>query len=415
MHCGVLWFKLEGTRLIRPVKYTGADVMHMLRHKSASALNVHLFPSSYAEARERFLEAAHHAHCDVESWPLQAPGPRQTELNIDVARWGNPHAANWLIVSSGLHGTEGPFGSAVQLELLNHLASKKPDPHQGILFLHALNPFGYAWVRRANEDNIDLNRNFLLPGEKYQGAHPLFRYVYQTFNPHRPRRIYHNFYLEAWWLISRYSKAALQASLPVGQYEFPEGLFFGGKAPSQTLTHLQWKTAVIVPSARNIVHLDFHTGLGKWASGRLLIDSQVGDDDYKWWNAWAPREMVEPVTSQSTAYLARGTIGPWMKQIIFPQANYRYAAAEFGTYGGVRVLRSLVEELRSHYALDPDDRRYQAAKKLVQETFIPPSFAWRSSVLHQGVALCENAYRALPVNDLQRLQQGVSSVPAQAY
>ncbi len=395
--------------------HTWADVMTVQRHIRALSSLQQSFPSSYAEARERFLDAAHHADCDVESWPIQAFGPNQTDLSIDVARWGDPHAANWLILSSGLHGTEGQFGSAVQLELLKRLALKKPDSHQGILFLHALNPYGYAWVRRANEDNIDLNRNFLLPGEQYQGAHPLFRHVYQTFNPHRPRRIYNNFYLEAWWLINRYSKAALQASLPVGQYEFPEGLFFGGKAPSQTLSLLQWKTAAMVPGAQNVVQLDFHTGLGKWASGRLLIDSQVDDDDYKWWNGWAPRGMVEPVTTQSTAYIARGTIGPWMKQIIFPQAHYRYAAAEFGTYGGVRVLRSLVEELRSHYALDHEDRRYLAAKKLVQDTFIPPSFAWRNSVLKQGVELCENAYRAIPVNDSPRSQKGVSSVPVRAY
>ena len=27
--------------------------------------------------------------------------------------------------------------------------------------IHALNPFGFAHLRRANEDNVDLNRNFV--------------------------------------------------------------------------------------------------------------------------------------------------------------------------------------------------------------------------------------------------------------
>lgn len=388
--------------------------MPSLRHISAVSSHRLLFPSSYTEARERFLEAAHHAGCDVVSWPMQAQGPHQSALFIDVARWGNPQASNWLLVTSGLHGTEGPFGSAVQLEFLKQLNSSKSDSRPSVLFIHALNPFGYAWIRRANEDNIDLNRNFLLPGESYQGAHPLFQYVYETFNPHRSRRFYQNFYLEAWWLISRYSKAALQASLPVGQYEYPEGLFFGGKAPSQTMNMLQQNLPGLVPHADNVVHLDFHTGLGKWTTGHLLIDSQPGDHEYQWWNAWAPVGMVEPVSSKSTAYLARGTIGPWMKQVVFPQAQYRYAAAEFGTYGGVRVLRSLVEELRSHYALDPDDRRYQAAKKLVLNTFIPPSPDWRNSVLRQGLKLCESASQALGINDSPHWQKGASSVPAPA-
>ncbi len=29
------------------------------------------------------------------------------------------------------------------------------------LLVHALNPFGFAWLRRVNEDGVDLNRNFV--------------------------------------------------------------------------------------------------------------------------------------------------------------------------------------------------------------------------------------------------------------
>jgi hypothetical protein len=28
------------------------------------------------------------------------------------------------------------------------------------MLIHALNPFGFAWLRRVNEANVDLNRNF---------------------------------------------------------------------------------------------------------------------------------------------------------------------------------------------------------------------------------------------------------------
>src|SRR6202012_5650606 len=29
-----------------------------------------------------------------------------------------------------------------------------------IVILHALNPYGFSWDRRVNEDNADINRNF---------------------------------------------------------------------------------------------------------------------------------------------------------------------------------------------------------------------------------------------------------------
>ena len=76
-------------------------------------------------------------------------------------------------ISSGIHGVEGFFGSAVQLAFLDSLPPNwQPPPGTKFILLHALNPFGFAWRRRFNEENVDLNRNFLLPEEAYSGAPP---------------------------------------------------------------------------------------------------------------------------------------------------------------------------------------------------------------------------------------------------
>ena len=41
-----------------------------------------------------------------------------------------------------------------------------------VVLIHAINPFGYAWHRRFNENNVDINRNFLLAEEAYVGRRP---------------------------------------------------------------------------------------------------------------------------------------------------------------------------------------------------------------------------------------------------
>ncbi len=61
----------------------------------------------------------------------------------------------------GLHGVEGFFGSAVQLACLEHWLSAEA-PSVKYVFLHGLNPYGFAWRRRFDENNVDPNRNFLL-------------------------------------------------------------------------------------------------------------------------------------------------------------------------------------------------------------------------------------------------------------
>ena len=52
------------------------------------------------------------------------------------------------------------MGSACQYGLLvDDLVSQLPK-EAGLILVHALNPYGFAWSRRTNEDNVDLNRNF---------------------------------------------------------------------------------------------------------------------------------------------------------------------------------------------------------------------------------------------------------------
>jgi hypothetical protein len=57
----------------------------------------------------------------------------------------------------------------VQYAALKHLAAtglyKTRAKLPTIVFVHALNPFGFKHHRRVNEDNVDLNRNFLTAEE----------------------------------------------------------------------------------------------------------------------------------------------------------------------------------------------------------------------------------------------------------
>lgn len=64
-----------------------------------------------------------------------------------------------------MHGPESYAGSAIQSHILSHFLQKNEGFNEStqptIVFIHALNPYGFATNRRANEDNIDINRNLL--------------------------------------------------------------------------------------------------------------------------------------------------------------------------------------------------------------------------------------------------------------
>ncbi len=120
------------------------------------------FPANYREGRAAFIKAADKAGMDITTrvHPT-AKGPRGRPLFMDVACAGDRAAKRALMLISGTHGVEGYFGSGVQTGLLRDGIAKRVPKGVKLIVLHALNPFGFAWDRRVNEDNADINRNFV--------------------------------------------------------------------------------------------------------------------------------------------------------------------------------------------------------------------------------------------------------------
>ena len=93
------------------------------------------FSPDYATACAKFRSAASGLGCRSEAH-LVGGLPLGESLTLDVARFcGDPKKV--LVISAGLHGIEGFFGSAVQIELLGDGYERRPS--NKLLFLHALN------------------------------------------------------------------------------------------------------------------------------------------------------------------------------------------------------------------------------------------------------------------------------------
>lgn len=352
-----------------------------------------LYSPDYSTARQRFRAAASQAGWRLEAFPIDALGPHGEELAVDVAwsPWGDRSKA--LVVSSGLHGVEAFLGSAVQLGLLAGDAANAPAAPTHIL-LHSLNPFGFAWLRRWDENNVDPNRNFLLPDESYTGCPKAYSDLDAFLNPPRPPSRWEPYQLKAMWAIARLGLSNLQQAIAAGQYAYPRGLFFGGAAPSRCQELLRDHLHRWLQGANDVVHLDFHTGLGASGSGRLLLDYPPDADQRQRLTEWFGRDSFEAPDAATVAYHARGGFGRWCVSRKLA-AKYLYACAEFGTYGPVRVLGGLRAENQAHHWGSQTAASTQQAKQDLQELFCPTSPAWREGVLQQGLAFVKQAARGL--------------------
>lgn len=367
------------------------------------------FSPDYFSARSRWREAAAKLNCRLEAHEIEAAAPigdspearLRQRLTIDVAILGNPWARKALVISSGLHGVEGLFGSAVQLALFDRCLNDNRLPSDlAIVSIHMLNPFGCAWYRRPNEDNIDLNRNFPIDDEVYQGCPVHYPDLDSFLNPPSPPTKFEPFIAKSLGIISRYGMPALKNTLPVGQYEYPQGLFFGGKEPSQTYRILTAHLRRWLGLAQHVLHLDLHSGLGKWGNYQLFAETASDSRRYLWLldrfdrAASGNENRLLATDSEDLAYRPRGTFGRWC-QAACPDLTYDFLLAEFGTYSMLRVLKALRAENRAYWWGDAADAASQWAKQELVEVFIPKSPHWRKLVVDRGLALCLQAIDVL--------------------
>jgi predicted deacylase len=351
------------------------------------------FSPDYFTARSRWRSAASQLKCRLESHEIEAAAPINERLTIDVAIFGNPLAQKAVVISSGLHGVEGLFGSAVQLATIDrYLANQQLSSDLAIVMIHMLNPFGCAWYRRWNEDNIDLNRNFLVGNQEYRGCPPAYPALDNFLNPRSAPARLEPFLLKSLGLIGRYGMSTLKNTLPIGQYEFPQGLFFGGAAPSQTHQILTAHLRRWLGLAQQVIHLDLHSGLGKWGTYQLFAELTPDSPRYQWLS-----ERFEHLLSLDPGdlvYQSRGTFGHWC-QATFPELTYDFLLAEFGTYPMLHVLKALRAENRAHWWGKVEDRSSLRTKQQLAEVFVPTSQQWRKIALDRGLDLCVSAIDAL--------------------
>ncbi len=331
---------------------------------------------------------------DVHSYPVEAES--RDELGVDVAVLGESDAPA-VVVSSGVHGVEGFFGSAVQLALLDRLSQANTRPSVQFVLIHGINPFGFSRLRRFNEDNVDLNRNFLASPDDYRGAPDGYAGLDGFLNPKsRPSRT-EPFRLKALWNIYRMGLEALKEAVAGGQYEYPRGLFFGGEGPCASTKIVQDNCDVWLGASERAVHIDLHTGLGASGTYKLLLTEPSDSEDYSWYVDAFGADCVEPhADPDGTAYTVSGLFGEWM-QSHFSEREYRFAVAELGTYGVIRVLGAIRAENRAHHYAAEDTAVYRWAKRELLECFCPGDSSWRHQVVASSLGIIDQGTRALSV------------------
>jgi len=342
------------------------------------------FSQVYTEARERFRKTAEAAGGQLASHDNPNKGPDGEALSCDTAWFGPRDATKVLVTLSATHGVEGFCGSGVQVGCNQEGISAKLPEGVAYLAVHAINPHGFAWLRRVTEDNVDLNRNFVdfsapLP------RNPGYEELADAICPDSwdEARI-----AETGEITEAYAKReggrALQTAISGGQYSHPDGLFFGGKEPTWSHRMLKQIFSQDLAGAQHIAVIDYHTGLGPRGYGERICGHPTGSEGWARAGVWYDDDITSPMAGTSSSVELSGINVIGMEEAA-PQASLTAVALEYGTLPSKQVRLALRADNWLHCYGDPASEQGRAIKQQIRDAFYQDADDWKAMIWERGI------------------------------
>jgi hypothetical protein len=301
---------------------------------------------------------------------------------MDVASLGPQGGGPVLLVLSGVHGVEGFAGSVVQRRWLERL--RDAPPGHALVFVHAVNPWGFSWQTRCDAENVDLNRNLVedfaaLPGNPaYATIHPILAAPAWTEEAIAAQNAALAGFAET------HGAQALTDAMVGGQYAISEGLNYGGAALAAPVKALCSLVDDLAARHDGFALLDLHTGIAARGEAAVLPFSAECDSPL----AHALLGATDSRFSVGAAGLARmtGILVAGLARRVAPKPAIA-AVVEFGTVDRSEIRRALRADLALRVAPPDDAARALMIRKRVVEAFWPSDVAWRDGLLRLGDAL----------------------------
>lgn len=333
--------------------------------------------ASYAEARARFLSLAQARDAKVTHHELpDLYGLEGERLSCDIAEFGNLGSGKVFIISSGLHGIEGFCGSGIQCQILSDDEIYKELSAAHVILAHAVNPYGFSHLRRVNEDNIDLNRNFgdFQQDQDVEAMQKKFRS--RVFPDNWRGASLENIQKNVSAYIQEYGLRKYQERMTMGQYFRPDDPYYGGK--SETWTRRMWGQFCeeISKSAPFIAHADIHTGLGPSAACELIYGGSPNKRLIELARHWLGEVNVATLGEGSSTKVS-GAFVSHIEQYNIPCVGI---GLEFGTVPLEQMLAALVADNWLEMNKPVDEQTTRRIRTEMLQCFMTDTPEWRMRV-----------------------------------
>ncbi len=347
--------------------------------------NIQSFAADYSEARDKFLSAARLAGATSHRYDNPTKGPKGEALSTDIAWLGSHDVAKLVVTISSTHGVEGYCGSGFQVDWLASVGASGLPSDTAALFVHAINPYGFAWTRRVTEEGNDLNRNYVDHGKPYP-VNEGYLEIADLLVPSdfsKPGLEVADAKLAAYR--KKVGDVAYFRAVSGGQYSHPDGMFFGGGGPCWSNRTLHAIADKFLKGRADVAVIDFHTGLGPYGYGEPITHYDIDTPASRRVRAFWGESVTESKRGQ-TASQARDGLGHYgLNRILLePETRLTMCTLEFGTFDRESGQKAFRADHWLHKYGDPLGQEAGPVRTAMRRQFYPETDDWKEAVLFRG-------------------------------
>lgn len=300
---------------------------------------------------------------------------------------------NLIILTTGVHGIEGYIGSAMLNVFFEEIYPTLNTENTGVMVIANVNPYGMKYMRRYNENNVDLNRNFILDWNSFDlSSNKDYPEVKSFLQPEK--KIGNAFWHEVgfWGKLgfNAVTKGAdkISDALLTGQYEYPDGVYYGGNGDEKSTAYLKSVFSECLDGEyENLVHIDIHSGYGP-RYNMVIFNSVYETMTEKETQKAFGYDFVISHDSESF-YATTGDTTDFFYRLAESKNSQKdlfSTCFEFGTIGdgfidSILSLKYTVDENRQHFYPSSNKTTAKVVEEHYKELFYPTETKWREKTV----------------------------------
>lgn len=368
-----------------------------------------VFFDEYDEVREHLLETVDNLknqgiQTDLYSQCID----EEEDLYIDTIYLpSNAEQKNLVVLTTGVHGIEGYIGSVMLDVFWQEIYPELNKDNTGVLIIANVNPYGMKYHRRYNENNVDLNRNFILDWNTFDTTvNKDYPKVDKFLGPQK--NMGNAFWHEAGFYASMVKEVVVNGADSIsnallgGQYEYPQGVYYGGAGDEQSTTYVKdvFEWTLGDGNYENIVHIDVHSGYGP-RYNMVIFNSIYETMNEAETKALFGYDNVISYDSESF-YATTGDTTDFyyrLKEQMGSDTTLFSTCFEFGTIGdsfldSIISMKYTIDENQNHWYPTTDKIMNEIVKERYQELFYPTEMEWREKTVADFAAAAKGVLKA---------------------